>query len=257
MTISGKSVGDQYPKHSVASNGRRDLTPNFTTANVTARKFCSARNDETPVRQEHRRSSRRSGEDGARFAGVVTDASPVSCASPALTSAASPAIAQLVATFYVDGLRFGIEVEKVQEIIRYQPMTRVPLASGVVSGLINLRGQIVTAIDLRARLQMSGRDVDRLPTNVVVRGDDGAVSLLVDEIGDVVAIDRESIEPTPATVNEITRALVRGIYKLNDELLLVLDSEHAIEVDGTDGTDGHRGPTGDGRRAGESREGGR
>src|SRR3569832_2681021 len=92
-------------------------------------------------------------------------------------------------TFYLDGLFFGIEVEKVQEVIRYQEMTRVPLASSVVQGLINLRGQIVTAIDLRRRLDLKPRPDGELPMNVVVRSDDGAVSLLVDEIGDVLEIE--------------------------------------------------------------------
>src|SRR5438874_826198 len=88
-------------------------------------------------------------------------------------------------TFYVDGHYFGLEVLNVQEIIRYQEMTRVPLAPSVVRGLINLRGQIVTAIDLRRRLGLTERPADQSPMNVVIRTDDEAVSLLVDEIGDV------------------------------------------------------------------------
>ena len=87
-------------------------------------------------------------------------------------------------TFYADGHYFGLDVLKVQEVIRYQEMTRVPLAPPVVRGLINLRGQIVTAIDLRRRLELTDRPADQLPVNVVVQTDDGAVSLLVDEIGD-------------------------------------------------------------------------
>ena len=89
-------------------------------------------------------------------------------------------------TFLVNGLFFGVDVRHVQEVIRYQEMTRVPLAPAMVQGLINLRGQIVTAIDLRRRLELAPRPADQLPMNVVVRTDDGAVSLLVDEIGDVV-----------------------------------------------------------------------
>ena len=113
-------------------------------------------------------------------------------------------------------------------------MTRVPLASSVVHGLINLRGQIVTAIDLRERLQMPPREGDRLPTNVVVRCDDGAVSLLVDEIGDVLEIAEDTFEQPPATVTGLTRELVRGVCKLADQLLLVLDTERAIQVDGAE-----------------------
>src|SRR4051794_39425221 len=88
-------------------------------------------------------------------------------------------------TFYLDGSFFGVEVQHVQEVIRYQELTRVPLASPVIRGLINLRGQIVTAIDLRRRLGLADRPAGVLPMNVVVRSEEGAVSLLVDEIGDV------------------------------------------------------------------------
>src|ERR1051326_2248414 len=100
-------------------------------------------------------------------------------------------------TFVLDGLYFGVEVKKVQEVIRYQEMTRVPLAPAVVQGLINLRGQIVTAIDLRRRLELRDRSGDRAPMNVVVRTDDGAVSLLVDDIGDVIKVQTDTFEPPP------------------------------------------------------------
>ena len=142
-------------------------------------------------------------------------------------------------TFFLGDLQFGIEVEKVQEIIRYQHMTRVPLASSVVHGLINLRGQIVTAIDLRERLQMPPREGDRLPTNVVVRCDDGAVSLLVDEIGDVLEIAEDTFEQPPATVTGLTRELVRGVCKRADQLLLVLDTERALQLDGAETANSH------------------
>ncbi len=100
-------------------------------------------------------------------------------------------------TFYVDGHYFGLDVLRVQEVIRFQQMTRVPLASPVVRGLINLRGQIVTAIDLRRRLELSDRPADQLPLNVVVQTDDGAVSLLVDEIGDVLEVPASLFERRP------------------------------------------------------------
>lgn len=137
-----------------------------------------------------------------------------------------------LATFHLDGFFFGIEVEKVQEVIRYQEMTRVPLASSVVQGLINLRGQIVTAIDLRRRLELQPRPDGELPMNVVVRTDDGAVSLLVDEIGDVLEIGDETFEQPPETVRGTTRELVRGVYQLRDKLLLVLDTERTLQIDG-------------------------
>ncbi|MCI0699858.1 MAG: chemotaxis protein CheW [Planctomycetia bacterium] len=126
-------------------------------------------------------------------------------------------------TFFLDGYYFGIDVLKVQEIIRYQEMTRVPLAPPVVHGLINLRGQIVTALDLRRRLEMPDRAATELPVNVVVHTDDGAVSLLVDEIGDVLSVPEKAFERTPETLQGIAQELIRGAYKLENRLLLLLD----------------------------------
>ena len=134
-------------------------------------------------------------------------------------------------TFYVEGLCFGIGVREVQEVIRYQEMTRVPLAASVVRGLINLRGQIVTAIDFRRRLGLPDRDgAESLPMNLVVRTDDGVVSLLVDEIGEVVEVDEDTFERPPPTLEGVARELVRGVYKREGSLLLVLDTVSAVSV---------------------------
>jgi purine-binding chemotaxis protein CheW len=133
-------------------------------------------------------------------------------------------------TFFLDGLLFGVEVSKVQEVIRYQEMTRVPLAPPVVQGLINLRGQIVTALDLRRRLNLKDRSSNRLPMNVVVRTGDEAVSLLVDEIGDVLEVEEDAFERPPETLQGEARELIRGAYKLKDKLLLVLDTEKAVSL---------------------------
>jgi purine-binding chemotaxis protein CheW len=133
-------------------------------------------------------------------------------------------------TFYLDGHYFGLDVLKVQEIIRYHEMTCVPLAPPVVRGLINLRGQIVTALDLRRRLGLDDRAADQLPVNVVVQTDDGAVSLLVDEIGDVLEVPESLFERPPETLGKTARELVRGAYKLQDRLLLILDVERTVCV---------------------------
>ena len=133
-------------------------------------------------------------------------------------------------TFYLDGLYFGVEVEKVQEVIRYQAMTRVPLSPAVIAGLINLRGQIVTAIDLRSQLGLAQSKRDCLPMNVVIRREDGPISLLVDEIGDVVEVDEKLFEHMPDTVDGHRREFIRGVYKLQDNLLLLLDTDKAITV---------------------------
>lgn len=134
------------------------------------------------------------------------------------------------ATFHLDGLFFGVEVLNVQEVIRYQEMTRVPIAPAMIQGLINLRGQIVTAIDLRRRLELPPRPPGQLPMNVVVRTDEGAVSLLVDEIGDVVEVEVGAYERAPETLKGVARELVSGVYKLKDSLLLILDTERTLSL---------------------------
>jgi purine-binding chemotaxis protein CheW len=133
-------------------------------------------------------------------------------------------------TFMLDQLFFGVEVLNVQEVFRYQEMTAVPLAAPAVRGLINLRGQIITAIDLRKRLQMEPLPEDKLPMNVVVRTQEGVVSLLVDEIGDVLEVSPDDYEDTPDTIEGIMRDLVQGVYKLDGRLLLILDTEKAVHV---------------------------
>lgn len=134
------------------------------------------------------------------------------------------------ATFTVDGLFFGIDVLRVQEILRYQEMTRVPLAPAVAAGLINLRGQIVTAIDMRRRMELPERPAGVLPLNIVVRSEDGPVSLLVDEIGDVLEVDASSAEEPPENVPRAARDLIGQIYKLKDRLLLILNPDKALEI---------------------------
>jgi purine-binding chemotaxis protein CheW len=130
-------------------------------------------------------------------------------------------------TFQLGNLDFGVEVLNVQEVMLQPTITSVPLAPPVVRGLMNLRGQIVPSIDLRERLELPA-DSDRLPMCVVLTSDDGPVSLLVDQIGDVVEIGEEAFEPTPATVQGETRKIVAGVYKLEKRLLLVLDVERAL-----------------------------
>ncbi len=137
---------------------------------------------------------------------------------------------QQFCTFFLDGHFFGVPVQQVQEVIRYQEMTRVPLVAPAVSGLINLRGQIVTAVDLRRRLGMNERAPGQLPMNVVVRTADGALSLLVDEIGDVIEVDEETYEQPPETMKGMARDVISGVHKLPERLLLVLDTERAVEI---------------------------
>ncbi|MBK9169799.1 MAG: chemotaxis protein CheW [Bryobacterales bacterium] len=133
-------------------------------------------------------------------------------------------------TFFVADLFFGVDVLRVQEVLRFQQMTRVPQAPEVFEGLINLRGQIVTAIDMRRRLRLPPRSGGQTPMNMVVRTEDGAVSLLVDEIGDVLDAEDTTYERPPENLDPAARELIRGVYKLKDRLLLVLDAERTVDL---------------------------
>src|SRR5215470_1384142 len=127
-------------------------------------------------------------------------------------------------TFFLDGLRFGVDVQKVQEVVPYQEMTRVPLAPPTVRGLLNLRGQIVTGIDLRRRLDLPDRPEGALPMNVVLRGEDPPVSFLVDQVGEVLEVSAADAERPPETLRGRVRELIQAVYPLDGELLLVLDT---------------------------------
>jgi purine-binding chemotaxis protein CheW len=133
-------------------------------------------------------------------------------------------------TFYLDKLLFGVKLEKVQEVIRYLEITEIPLAPRVVSGLMNLRGQIVTGVDLRRRLDLDDRAEEMHPMNVVIRSADGAVSLLVDAIGDVVEVTEDSFERPPETLQGKVREVILGVHKLDKQLMHVLDTDKAFET---------------------------
>ena len=133
-------------------------------------------------------------------------------------------------TFFVADLFFGVDVLHVQEVLRSQHMTPVPQAPDVIEGLINLRGQIVTAIDMRRRLLLPPNSADHASMNMVVRTGDGAVSLLVDEIGDVLDMDHSTYEEPPDNLAPAAKDLIRGVYKLKDRLLLVLDEERTVDL---------------------------
>jgi purine-binding chemotaxis protein CheW len=138
---------------------------------------------------------------------------------------------QQFCTFYLDGLLFGIDLQHVQEVIRFLQITRVPLAPDAVCGLLNLRGQIVTALDLRSRLGSPPRTGANDPMNVVVRSTDGAVSLMVDEIGEVVEVEEASFEKPPETLRGSVRCMILGVHKLNTRLMHVLDVERACQLE--------------------------
>src|SRR5690606_11734778 len=119
-----------------------------------------------------------------------------------------------LATFTLDGARYGVDVQDVQEVLRHQERTPVPLAPPGTAGLVNLRGQVVLAVDLRVRLGLEPLAADAETMQVVVQVGGEPVSLLVDEIGDVVDVDESQFETPPDTLDPALREVIRGAYKL-------------------------------------------
>lgn len=147
------------------------------------------------------------------------------------SSSAHVQLAKQYVTFRVDRMFFGVDVSEVQEIIRHQPMTPVPLAPKTVRGLVNLRGQIITAIDMRSMLRLDRYADDSSPMNVVIRAGGETLSLLVDAIGDVIDVDHSTYEVTPETIAPHIAFVIDGVFKLEKELLLILKTESCTSTE--------------------------
>lgn len=140
----------------------------------------------------------------------------------------------LFCTFWIDDHLFGVPISAVQEVLLGQSMTPVPLAPAEVPGLLNIRGQIVTVIDLRTRLRLAPRGTDGHETgvNVIIGSAEGAVSLLVDRVGQVIEPEDRRFEDPPDTIDRRVRDLVSAVCKLDEQLMLVLDIDTTIAVGG-------------------------
>jgi purine-binding chemotaxis protein CheW len=134
-------------------------------------------------------------------------------------------------TFRVDGLLFAIEVARVQEVLRRATITRVPLAPPIVSGLMNLRGDVVTAIEMRARLGLPARAPGASVASVILRGASGAVGLTVDQIGDVIEAQDHDVLGVPRTLAAAIRDTCSGVIRSESDLLLLIDTKRAVSVD--------------------------
>ena len=134
------------------------------------------------------------------------------------------------ATFEVADQLFGVEVEVVQEVLSFSEYTAVPLASPAVGGLFNLRGQVIAAVDLRVQLGLPRQTLEGPVMNVILRGDDEPVSLLVDRIGEVIDVDESDFEPPPETLTGPTRELITSTVKLDGRLMLAVDVPQAVNT---------------------------
>ncbi len=137
-------------------------------------------------------------------------------------------------TFYVGNELFGIEVMKVQEVTGNPQVIPVPLAPEFVRGLVNLRGQIATAIGLSELFAQKKSHDDLSEMSVVCKSEGNLISLVVDSIGDVVEVDGHKFEKTPDTVPQTLRRFVKGVYKMDGILLSVLDIETIFKELSTD-----------------------
>lgn len=135
-------------------------------------------------------------------------------------------------TFYVGDLLLGVDIHQVEEINRQLNMTPAPHTPETVRGVVNLRGEVVTVLDLRRALGLEPTIITEDSRNVIVNSRGERVGLLVDRIADVVIAATDQIEPPPANVNGIDGRFFTGVYKLESELVIILDVEEALSSEG-------------------------
>ena len=128
-------------------------------------------------------------------------------------------------SFWVDNQLLGVPVNAVQEVLNPQTIARTPHARPEISGLLNLRGQIVTAVNLRKRLGLPDLEGEHNSMNVVLRHNDESFSLLVDEVGDVINVPAETMEPVPHTLEAHWKTVTQGIFRLEKRLFIILNVE--------------------------------
>lgn len=136
-----------------------------------------------------------------------------------------------LATFYVGEALCGMDILKVQEINKLTQMTKVPQAPDYVLGILNLRGQIVTIIDLGKKIGLGETELSPDSRNIIVNDASGHVGLLVRQISDVVTADMERREPAPANMNGIQGDYFTGVYKTENTLIGILDVEKVLSIE--------------------------
>ncbi len=137
---------------------------------------------------------------------------------------------QLV-TFKVADEEFGLDILKVQEIIRIMEITRVPRAPAFVDGVINLRGKVIPIIDLRQRFGMERREHDQQTRIIVIELDRLIVGFVVDSVSEVLRIPASTVETPPSIVAGVDAEYISGVGKLEDRLLILLDLDKLLSAD--------------------------
>lgn len=133
-----------------------------------------------------------------------------------------------LATFYVGDALCGMDILKVQEINKLMEMTKVPQAPSYVMGILNLRGQIVTIIDLGKKLGLTVSEINEASRNIIVNSDNEYIGLLVSRISDVVEADWQKVEPPPANIGGVQGIFFKGVFKMEDRLIGILDADRVL-----------------------------
>ena len=134
-----------------------------------------------------------------------------------------------MATFYVGEALCGMDILNVQEINKLMDMTTVPQAPGYVMGILNLRGQIVTIIDLGKKLNLGKTDLSEMSRDIIVNSKDEYIGLLVSRISDVVEAEWDKVEPPPANIGGVQGKFFKGVFKTKERLIGILDVEKVLE----------------------------
>ena len=134
-----------------------------------------------------------------------------------------------LATFTIGGAAYGIDIFIIQEINKLLELTPVPGALPYVQGILNLRGQIVTVIDLGLKLGLRNTHLNEQGRNIIVRSRGEYIGLLVEQISDVVRVDVNELESPPANMNGVQGEFFHGIIKTEDRLIGILDVEKALD----------------------------
>ena len=134
-----------------------------------------------------------------------------------------------LSTFFVGGARCGMDILRIQEINKHLEMTKVPQSPDYVKGILNLRGQIVTVIDLGKKLGLSMTKTSSETRNIIVNSQDEYIGLLVDRIGDVERAEREKVEPPPANIGGVQGKYFEGVFKTENSLIGIIDIEEVFK----------------------------
>jgi len=133
-------------------------------------------------------------------------------------------------TFTIAGQMFGLPIGRVQDVFKPARITQVPLASAEIAGVLNLRGRIVTAIDMRQRLEVNKRENGAAPIAIGIEAKSESFGLLVDAVGEVLKLPDVDREPNPINLGGKLAALSDGVYRLEGQLLVVLDVDRVLDL---------------------------